>query len=95
MSLAGLLSVIAEDPQLQRALSQGDTDADLVAPPALRPFLVGALAAAVPADKPRFVLAVTATAREAEDLTSALESFLPADTVACFPAWETLPHERL
>jgi transcription-repair coupling factor (superfamily II helicase) len=95
MSLAGLLSVIAEDPQLQHALSQGDSDADLIAPPALRPFLVSALAAAVSADKPRFVLAVTATAREAEDLTSALESFLPADTVACFPAWETLPHERL
>jgi transcription-repair coupling factor (superfamily II helicase) len=95
MSLAGLLSVIAEDPQLQHALSQGDTDADLIAPPALRPFLVSALAAALSADKPRFVLAVTATAREAEDLTSALESFLPADTVACFPAWETLPHERL
>ena len=95
MSLAGLLPVIAEDPQLQHALSQGDTDADLIAPPALRPFLVGALATAPAADKPRFVLAVTATAREAEDLTSALESFLPAGTVACFPAWETLPHERL
>jgi transcription-repair coupling factor (superfamily II helicase) len=95
MSLAGLLPVIAEDPQLQHALSQGDTDADLIAPPALRPLLVGALATAPPADKPRFVLAVTATAREAEDLTSALESFLPAGTVACFPAWETLPHERL
>ena len=95
MSLAGLLPVIAEDPQLQHALSQGDTDADLIAPPALRPFLVGALATAPPADKPRFVLAVTATAREAEDLTSALESFLPAGMVACFPAWETLPHERL
>jgi transcription-repair coupling factor (superfamily II helicase) len=95
MSLAGLLSVIAEDPQLQHALSQGDSDADLAAPPALRPFLVGALATALSADKPRFVLAVTATAREAEDLTSALGSFLPADTVACFPAWETLPHERL
>jgi transcription-repair coupling factor (superfamily II helicase) len=95
MSLAGLLPVIAGDPQLQHALSQGDTDADLIAPPALRPLLVGALATAPPADKPRFVLAVTATAREAEDLTSALESFLPAGTVACFPAWETLPHERL
>jgi len=95
MSLAGLLPVIAEDPQLQHALSQGDTDADLIPPPALRPFLVGALATAPPADKPRFVLAVTATAREAENLTSALESFLPTGTVACFPAWETLPHERL
>ena len=41
------------------------------------------------------MLAVTATAREAEDLTSALGSFLPEGSVACFPAWETLPHERL
>ena len=41
------------------------------------------------------VLAVTATGREAEDLTEALRAFLPADTVAEFPSWETLPHERL
>ncbi len=43
----------------------------------------------------RFVLAVTATAREAEELAAALSSLLPPDTVATFPAWETLPHERL
>ena len=101
MSLAGLLSVIAEDPGLRHALSLGDTDADLVAPPALRPLLAAALATTPPgADQPgpgphRFVLAVTATAREAEDLTSALESLLPPGTAACFPAWETLPHERI
>jgi transcription-repair coupling factor (superfamily II helicase) len=41
------------------------------------------------------VLAVTATGREAEDLTEALRAFLPADAVAEFPSWETLPHERL
>ena len=95
MSLAGLLSVIAADPQLQRALSQGDADTDLVAPPALRPFLAASIAGYPLADQPRFVLAVTATAREAEVLTSGLESLLPEGTVACLPAWETLPHERL
>ena len=41
------------------------------------------------------VLAVTATGREAEDLTAALRAYLPADSVAEFPSWETLPHERL
>ncbi|BAS13353.1 transcription-repair-coupling factor [Arthrobacter sp. Hiyo8] len=41
------------------------------------------------------VLAVTATGREAEDLTEALAAYLPADSVAAFPSWETLPHERL
>ena len=48
MSLAGLLSVIAEDPRLRHALSLGDTDADLVAPPALRPFLAAAVATTPP-----------------------------------------------
>jgi transcription-repair coupling factor (superfamily II helicase) len=95
MSLAGLLTVITEDPQLRQALSQGDADADLVAPPALRPFLTAAAAQPSAAGRPRFVLAVTATAREADDLTCGLESLLPAGAVACFPAWETLPHERL
>jgi transcription-repair coupling factor (superfamily II helicase) len=41
------------------------------------------------------VLAVTATGREAEDLASALTSLVPGTDVAHFPAWETLPHERL
>ena len=54
-----------------------------------------ALSRAPPSSRPGFVLAVTATAREAEDLTAALGSFLPPDSVACFPGWETLPHERL
>ena len=44
---------------------------------------------------PGVVLAVTATGREAEDLTAALRAYLPADSVAEFPSWETLPHERL
>jgi transcription-repair coupling factor (superfamily II helicase) len=43
-----------------------------------------------------FVLAITATAREAEDLTLALGSLLPdPNAAAYFPAWEMLPHERL
>jgi transcription-repair coupling factor (superfamily II helicase) len=44
---------------------------------------------------PPVILAVTATGREAEDLTAALRAYLPADAVAEFPSWETLPHERL
>jgi transcription-repair coupling factor (superfamily II helicase) len=107
MSLFGLLRIVAEDPQLQRALEYaslpGSADADLVAPTALRPVLVAALAAlsgrgtgTAGPGRPGFVLAITATAREAEDLTSALSSLLPDPHAAgYFPAWETLPHERL
>src|SRR5208282_2256578 len=101
MSLAGLLTIVDDDPQLHDVISRAEYDAvpepganpvltgeDLVAAPTLRPVLAAALAS-----RPRgFVLAVTATAREANDLADALSSFLPADSVACFPGWETLPH---
>src|SRR5215471_13434640 len=101
MSLAGLLAAVAEDPQLSTALASHPDlpggERDIVAPPALRPLLVAALAAGTAGGRGpgRFVLAVTATAREADDLTAALGAFLPPHTVACFPGWETLPHERL
>ncbi|HKD88015.1 MAG TPA: transcription-repair coupling factor [Streptosporangiaceae bacterium] len=45
--------------------------------------------------RPQVALAVTATAREAEELAAALGSLLGGDRVGYFPAWETLPHERL
>ena len=106
MSLAGLLTILDDDPQLQKVVTRAESDTDsapgaapdaatlagedLIAPPALRPVLAAALAGSG-----RFVLAVTATAREADDLTAALGSFLPEGSVACFPGWETLPHERL
>ncbi|MBM6979717.1 MAG: transcription-repair coupling factor [Actinomyces succiniciruminis] len=41
------------------------------------------------------LLVVTATGREAEELAAALRCYLPDPDVAVFPAWETLPHERL
>jgi transcription-repair coupling factor (superfamily II helicase) len=95
MSLSGLLRAAGDDPELGRALEHAGLRAagggDLIAPPALRPVLAAALAA----EPGRFILAVTATAREAEELTAALSSLLPADSVGYFPAWETLPHERL
>jgi len=38
---------------------------------------------------------VTATVREAEDLVTELADVVDPDGLALFPAWETLPHERL
>ncbi|MFK8911766.1 transcription-repair coupling factor [Streptomyces sp. YS-3] len=95
MSLHGLLNAVVRDPALAEAV-EAATDGhrmhvDLVGPPAARPFAVAALAR----ESGRPVLAVTATGREAEDLAAALRSLLPADEVAEFPSWETLPHERL
>ncbi|HEU4424313.1 MAG TPA: DEAD/DEAH box helicase, partial [Pilimelia sp.] len=103
MNLAGLLPAVLVDPALGRTRELARTGGpaaadglDLTGPPALRPFVVAALAAAADrggADRP--VLAVTATSREADDLAAALGALLPPEQAAVFPAWETLPHERL
>jgi transcription-repair coupling factor (superfamily II helicase) len=97
MTLAGLLDAALADPTLTRAAAAaGVSHLDLTAPAAIRPFAVGALAAATDrggAGRP--VLAVTATGREAEDLLAALQCLLPPDQVALYPSWETLPHEKL
>ncbi|MDA8371380.1 MAG: transcription-repair coupling factor [Nocardiopsaceae bacterium] len=99
MSLSGLLAAVIDDPALKQAIetarSGHDPRLDLVAPPSLRPFLIAALAADVPVGAGRPVLAITATEREAADLSDSLQSLLPDNSVALFPAWETLPHERL
>lgn len=41
------------------------------------------------------LLVLTATTREAEETAAALACYLPETDIAIFPAWETLPHERL
>ncbi|MBC6459059.1 transcription-repair coupling factor [Actinomadura sp. HBU206391] len=98
MTLSGLLDLTRSDPALRRALDAARggpvTTYDLVAPTSLRPMLAAALATEI-AGTEGTVLAVTATGREAEDLTAALTSLLDPAAVAHFPAWETLPHERL
>jgi transcription-repair coupling factor (superfamily II helicase) len=95
MSLSGLLATIAEDPAVAAALeaarSRTRPRLELAAPAAVRPFALAALAAG--ADRP--LLAITATGRETDDLVGALRSLLNEHEVAEFPAWETLPHERL
>ncbi|HZV25458.1 MAG TPA: transcription-repair coupling factor, partial [Acidothermaceae bacterium] len=99
MDLSSLRSVLLEDPALAQAVRAGQgrsvSPLDLGAPRPLRPFIIAALAAAQPTGAGRPVLAVTATDREATDLVAALGALLDPDSVAEYPAWETLPHERL
>ncbi|MGH8792572.1 MAG: transcription-repair coupling factor, partial [Stackebrandtia sp.] len=98
-NLSGLLSAALDEPglaRLRQLASEGGPEAELVdvtAPPAARPFVVGTVASDVGAG--RTVLAVTATSREGEELAEGLRALLPPDTVEFYPAWETLPHERL
>ena len=88
-----MLTAALADPALARSrelAAQGVGQVDITAPTAMRPVV-----AAVLAQAGKTVLAVTATTREAENLAAALGDLLPADQVAVYPAWETLPHERL
>ena len=92
MTLQRLAALVATEPTVSQALADrldGLQELDLQAPESLRPFLTQALATQAT------VLAVTATARESEDLVADLGEMLGSDNVAYYPAWETLPHERL
>ncbi len=59
------------------------------------PLLAALLERRRAAGKPPVVLLVAPTGRRAESLGPALGALLPGAEVLHFPAWETLPHERL
>ena len=89
--MAGLVELALTDPclaDLTKQATAGVAEKALVGPAAARLFVAAALAQAGP------LLAVTATGREADDLTAELRAVL-GDVVTMFPSWETLPHERL
>ena len=87
MSLPTLLPAL--DARLDQVVEERPRTLTLQGPAALRPFLLKAAARAAT------VLAVTSTQREADELASDLGALLDPASVAVYPAWETLPHERL
>lgn len=90
MTLAGLLDVCLPDPALAAIVEAvGAPNLEIEGAQAARPLVVAALATKAP------VLVVTATGREADELTAVLGDLLGKDVIADFPSWETLPHERL
>jgi transcription-repair coupling factor (superfamily II helicase) len=90
--LSALSDAVLAEGALADALSDepGAGRLDLTAPAGVRPFLVHGLVRAG-----RTVLLVTATGREAEELTDELGSLIDPNSLAYYPSWETLPHERL
>jgi transcription-repair coupling factor (superfamily II helicase) len=89
--MAGLVGLALSDPglaDLTRRAADGVPQMALQGPASARLFVAAALAQAGP------LLVVTATGREADDLTAELRAVL-GDVVTMFPSWETLPHERL
>src|ERR1700751_2819665 len=89
--IAGLVELALRAPTLQRLIDLAADRPDeltLVGPASARLFVASALVRQGP------LLVVTATGREADDLTAELRGVF-GDAVAMFPSWETLPHERL
>jgi len=100
MRIAGLIDLLTRDEVVAETVETARAGTvralDLSAPRSVQPLLAAILAAgtdrggaAVP------VLAVTATGREADDLADNLRCLLDPNSIEVFPAWETLPHERL
>ncbi len=89
--LAGLVDLALTAPTFaalaQRAAERPEELA-LVGPASAQLYAACALARGGP------LLVVTATGREADDLTAELRGVF-GDSAAMFPSWETLPHERL
>ncbi|OBG17516.1 transcription-repair coupling factor [Mycolicibacterium celeriflavum] len=89
--IAGLVELALRDPslvELSRRAADRPADLTVVGPASARLFVACALEQTGP------LVVVTATGREADDLTAELRGVL-GGAVAMFPSWETLPHERL
>jgi transcription-repair coupling factor (superfamily II helicase) len=95
LRLEPLLDRLPADPafqQLRAALEGADAQrVEAVVPDVARAFLLAGLAAA----SGRLLVVVTATTADAEAIATDVAAFLGPDRAAWFPAWETLPHERL
>ena len=63
---------------------------DLVCVPSARPYLLSLLA-----EQANPLLVLTPRTSDAEAVADGLSAYLGEDRVSVFPAWETLPHERL
>src|SRR5690606_27862216 len=82
--------------QYRDALAWARTDAEISVVDGLdAPVIAGLLAKRAQAGRPASVLVVTPTGRRAESVAAALSTYLADAEVLTFPAWETLPHERL
>jgi transcription-repair coupling factor (superfamily II helicase) len=91
--LEGLTRGLLRAQSFETAVDHAARSADFSLVDGLRAPLLAALLER--REGPQALLAITATGRESEYLRGALECVLPNAEIIEFPAWETLPHERL
>ncbi len=63
---------------------------EVVCPPAVRPYVLSLLA-----ERAAPLLVLVPRTSDADAVADGMGAFLGSERVAMFPAWETLPHERL
>ena len=96
MTLRGIERLLEASPSFARALDASASDAEFSVTEGLRaPLIAGLVARRRAAGDRGPLLIIAATSREADALRSSLASLLPDAVTTEFPAWETLPHERL
>ncbi|MCE3276352.1 MAG: mfd [Propionibacteriaceae bacterium] len=100
MTLTGLVNLFCTEPTVIETIADARARRlpvlDVTAPAPMRPLIAAALGEGPSrGGAARPVLLVSSTFREAEELTAALQSLVGEEAVAYYPAWETLPHERL
>lgn len=96
MTVPGILRALEEATLYDDALTWAQTDADLGLVDGLdAPIIAGLLDKRARSGKLASLLVVAPTGRRAESLAESLGSYVPGAEILRFPAWETLPHERL
>jgi transcription-repair coupling factor (superfamily II helicase) len=91
--LEGLISALSRASTFEEALSHATRNAEFSLVDGLRAPLIAGLLSRRP--EAQALLAIVSTGRESEALRESLSSVMPTAEIIEFPAWETLPHERL
>ncbi|MBN9155736.1 MAG: transcription-repair coupling factor [Microbacterium sp.] len=96
MTVPGIARALAQSDTLRDALVAAPVDADFSLVEGVdAPLIAGLIDRRARAGAPPAVLVISPTGRRADAIGPALGALVPGAQVMHFPAWETLPHERL
>jgi transcription-repair coupling factor (superfamily II helicase) len=96
VTVPGIVRALEQAESFRDAVDAASVDADFSLSDGLdAPLLAALLERRRTAGRPPALFAIAPTGRRAESLGTALEVLVPDAEIMHFPAWETLPHERL
>ncbi|WP_417563567.1 transcription-repair coupling factor [Microbacterium sp.] len=96
MTVPGIARALAQAETVRDVLAAASVDTDLSLVEGMdAPLLAALIERRRAARHPAVLLVITPTGRRADAVGPALADLVPGAHVLHFPAWETLPHERL